>query len=110
MPTINYIHLGHPPVLAPPSSGIDDGVATLNRTSNILGVTLWHPLHIRPSRPRLCQAGFEGSQQHESPSLSNLGFATETLVATYKVIGRPILNYAAKIESNFRLSEASKHL
>ena len=49
-------------------------IGDTHRTSKILGVTLYTPLHLRPSRSRLCRAGIEGSQHHESHCWLELGF------------------------------------
>ena len=38
-----------------------------------------HPLHLWPSRSRLCREGFEGSQRHNSPSWVELGLHDQNL-------------------------------
>ena len=60
-------------------------------------LSCWTPTSLQPSCSLLCQASLKGSQRHESPAGLSWGFTTKTLVATYRAILRPILNYATPI-------------
>ena len=81
----------------PPQVRIGDAVAPLNRTPKILGCHAGHPLLLRPYARDCAERAPRALNVMKALAVSNWGFTTETLVATYKAIVRPILNYAAPI-------------
>ena len=76
---------------------IGDAVAPLNRTPKILGVTLDTHFTFAPHARDCVERASRALKVMKATAGSNWGFTTETLVATYKAIVRPILNYAAPI-------------
>ena len=87
-----------------PHVRIGDAEAPLNRTPKILGITLDTHFNFGPlARDCVEQA----LNVMEALAESNWCFTIETLVATYRVIVHPILNYAAPI---WFTQESSSHL
>ena len=81
-----------------PQVRIGDEVTPLNRTSEILGVTLNTRFTFGPHvHERLCRASFDGSYVMEASAGSSWGFSTETLVGTCKGIMSPILKHDSPI-------------
>ena len=74
-----------------------DEVAPLNRTHKILGVTLDTHITFGPHARDCVERASRTLNVMKALAGSSWGFATETLVATYKAIVHPILNYAAPI-------------
>ena len=80
-----------------PQMRIGDAVAPLNRTPKILGVTLDTHFTFAPHARDCVERASRALKVMKATAGSNWGFTTETLVATYKAIVRPILNYPAPI-------------
>ena len=78
-----------------PHVRIGEAVALLNRTPKILGVTL--DTHFTFGPCGCFERALRALNVMKALAGLNRGFMTETLVATYKAIVRPILNYAAPI-------------
>ena len=76
---------------------IGDAVALLNRTSKILGVTLDTYFTFGPLVRDCAKRALRALNVMKALAGSSWDFTTEMLVATYKAIVRPILNYAAPI-------------
>ena len=76
---------------------IGDAVAPPNRTPKILGVTLDTHFTFAPHARDCVERASRALKVMKATAGSNWSFTTETLVATYKAIVRPILNYAARI-------------
>ena len=74
-----------------------DVVAPLNRTLKILGVTLDTHFIFGPHARYFVEWASKALNIMKDLAGANWGFMTKTLVATYKAIVRPILNYAALI-------------
>ena len=90
-----------------PQVRIGDAVAPLNRTPKILGVTLNTHLTFGPHARDCVEQASRALNVMKTLAGSSWGFTTETLVATYKAIVRPILNYA---EPNWFTQVSSSHL
>ena len=80
-----------------PQVQIGDAVAPLNRTPKILGVTLDTHFTFGPHTRDCVERASKALNITKALAWSSWGFTTETLVATYKAIVCPILNYAALI-------------
>ena len=88
------VYLWHPPVPTPPSGSNRWCDNPIEHNPYNPGCYAGHPLHLRPSGPRLCRAGFEPLNVMKALAGSNWGFTAESFVATYK---DTILNSAAPI-------------
>ena len=80
-----------------PQVRIDDAADPLNRTFKILGVTLDTHFTFSPHAHDCDERALRALNVMKALAGSSWGFTTETLVATYKAIMHPILNYAAPI-------------
>ena len=80
-----------------PQLQIGDAVAPLNRTPKILGVTLDTHFTFGPHSRDWFERASRALNAMKALAGSSWGFTTETLVATYKAIVHPMLNYAAPI-------------
>ena len=80
-----------------PQVQIGDTVAPLNRTPKILGVTLDTHFTFGPHTRDCVLRTSRELNVIKALAGSSWDFTTEALVATYKAIVRPILNYAASI-------------
>ena len=78
-----------------PQVRIGDTVAPLNRAPKILGVTLDTHFTFGPHARDCVEQASRALNVMKALAGSSWGFTTETLVAKYKAIVRPILNYAA---------------
>ena len=74
-----------------------DAVAPLNRTPEIMGITLDTHFAFGPHALDCVERASRAFNIMKALSVSSWGYTSETLVATYKAIVRPILNYAAPI-------------
>ena len=95
LPEIQHdtVHFGHSPVWLHPQVRIGD----FNRTPKILGVTLDTHFTFGPHSRDCVELASRALNFMKVLAGSSLGFMTETLVASSKVIVRPIFNYAAPI-------------
>ena len=73
------VHIRHLPVQTPPSSANQRRSGSVEQKPKHPGCHARHPLHLRPSCPRLCQAGFEGPQCCESLSWVELGLHDQNI-------------------------------
>ena len=80
-----------------PQVRIGDAVAPLNRTPKIRGVTLDTLFTFGPHALDCVERDSRALNVMKALAGSSWGFTTKTLLATYKAIVRPILNYAAHI-------------
>ena len=91
-----------------PQVRIGDAVTPLNRTPKILGVTLDTLFTFDPHTRNCVERASRALNVMEALAGSSWGFTTETLVATYKAIVRPILNYTVPIWFT-QVSSSSQH-
>ena len=84
------VHIRYPPVPTPPPGAYQ---WRLSRTLKILGVTLDTHFTFGPNARDCVKRVSRAPNVMKALTGSSWGFTTETLVATYKAIVRPILNY-----------------
>ena len=80
-----------------PQLQLGEEVAPLNRTPNILSVTLETYFNFGLHALDYVERARRAISIMKAVARSSLGFPTETLVGTWKAIMRPFLNYAAPI-------------
>ena len=80
-----------------PQVWVGDAAAPMNRTPKILGVTLGTLFTFGPHARDCVERALRALNVMKALTGSNWGFTTETLVAAYKAIVRPILNYSSHL-------------